>query len=154
MIILTILLLISLFWYIDIQRRRILLLKGVVEESVDKQEKLTKAMAEFTEKQSKFDVYIQTEVDRNRFRYFNLAKTIDLAVDVDPPMRHMGRFRPGRSWAVIAINGKPEYVQFVEMGSHEMIQIKEFLKIFEGTNMTIDAPFGTVDMIKPDNWIP
>jgi len=138
-------------WYIDIQRRRILLLTDVVEQSVDTQAKLAKSMAEFTKKQSRFDINIQSEVDRNRLRYFNLAKTIDLAVDVDPPM---STYRPGRSWAIIVINGKPEYVRFVEMGSRELSHIRDFLKMFEGTNMTIDAPFGTVDMIKPTDWQP
>ncbi len=45
------------------------------------------------------------------------------------------------SWAVISIQGKPEYIRFVNMSNKDMHEIHSFLKQFERTNMTIDSPY-------------
>ncbi len=45
------------------------------------------------------------------------------------------------SWAVISIQGRPEYVKFVNLSNRDMREISSFLRQFEGTNRTIDSPF-------------
>lgn len=44
------------------------------------------------------------------------------------------------SWAVISIQGKPEYVRFISLSHRDMREIHSFLKMFERTNRTIDSP--------------
>lgn len=44
------------------------------------------------------------------------------------------------SWAIISIQGKPEYVKFVNLSNRDMREVHNFLKRFEGTNRTIDSP--------------
>lgn len=61
--------------------------------------------------------------------YFNLS------ADIYPSQR-------GESWAVISIQGKPEYVKFVNLSNSDMREINAFLRRFERTNRTIDTPMG------------
>ena len=44
------------------------------------------------------------------------------------------------SWAIISIQGKPEYVRFVNLSSQDMRSVHDFLKQFERTNRTVDSP--------------
>lgn len=44
------------------------------------------------------------------------------------------------SWAVISIQGKPEYVRFVNLSNQDIRSIYMYLKQFEGTNRTVDSP--------------
>jgi len=61
-----------------------------------------------------------------------IVKQFDISVDHLP--------REDRSWAVVCINGKPEYVKFVDLSGKDARSIHDFLRRFEGTNMTIDSP--------------
>lgn len=45
-----------------------------------------------------------------------------------------------QSWAVISIQGKPEYVKFVNLSNQDMRSVHSFLKQFERTNRVIDSP--------------
>ncbi|MEB5480963.1 hypothetical protein P8825_15460 [Shouchella clausii] len=62
----------------------------------------------------------------------NLLKQFNLSVDVRP--------YENQSWAVISIQGKPEYVKFVSLNNSDMRSIRDYIKHFEHTNKTIDAP--------------
>lgn len=44
------------------------------------------------------------------------------------------------SWAIISIQGKPEYVKFVNLSNQDMRSVHSFLKQFERTNRIIDSP--------------
>lgn len=60
-----------------------------------------------------------------------LENTIEIGVDVSF-IRH-------NSWAVICLNGKPEYVQFFQLPSNEIREIQQFLKPYS-KKAIVDAP--------------
>lgn len=60
------------------------------------------------------------------------SQVINVGVDVH--QRH------GRSWAVVCIQGKADYIAFVDLDPNEIRTIQQFLRNFERNNTTIDAP--------------
>lgn len=52
------------------------------------------------------------------------------------------------SWAVISIQGKHNYIKFIDMGQSEVREIKSFLRQFERRNVTIDASPQTTHFLK------
>lgn len=46
----------------------------------------------------------------------------------------------GRSWAIICIAGKAEYVQFVDLGHSDARTIKDFVRQFDRDNVCVDSP--------------
>lgn len=57
----------------------------------------------------------------------------NVGVDVD----YYGK----NSWAVICIDGHPEYVKFVDLKESEARDIENFLRRFERSNIVVDSPF-------------
>lgn len=57
----------------------------------------------------------------------------NVGVDVD--------YHDKNSWAVICIDGHPEYVKFVDLRESEARDIKNFLRRFEKSNVVVDSPF-------------
>ena len=54
------------------------------------------------------------------------------------------------SWAVICVHGKMDYVKFVDMNHHDIMEIASFLKRFEYSNRVTDSPLNKLiieDMI-------
>lgn len=64
----------------------------------------------------------------------NLMRQFNLSADIYP--------KENISWAVISIQGKNDYVKFVNLSDKDMQSIHEYLKQFDGTNRTIDTPMG------------
>jgi len=62
-----------------------------------------------------------------------ILKQFDMSADIYHSTRE-------RSWAVISIQGKPEYVKFLDLSNSDMREIHRFLKMYERTNRTIDSP--------------
>lgn len=62
-----------------------------------------------------------------------ILSQFNLAADINPKGYD-------HSWAIISIQGKPEYVKFVNLSNRDMREVHSFLKRFEGTNRTIDSP--------------
>lgn len=62
----------------------------------------------------------------------SIMKQFNISADIN----HYGN----HSWAVISIQGKPEYVKFVNLSNQDMRSVHSFLKQFERTNRTIDSP--------------
>lgn len=62
-----------------------------------------------------------------------LLNQFNLSVDHYPHENH--------SWAVISIQGKPEYVKFIDLSRRDALDIHSFIKRYERTNRTIDSPF-------------
>jgi hypothetical protein len=71
------------------------------------------------------DILDQNEYIMNQF---------NISADISP-------YSHEHSWAVISIQGKPEYVRFVHLSNGDMREIHQFLKRYERTNRTIDSPF-------------
>lgn len=67
-------------------------------------------------------------VEENNF----ILKQFNISADINHYEDH--------SWAVISIQGKPEYVKFVNLSSQDVRSVHSFLKQFERTNRTIDSP--------------
>lgn len=72
----------------------------------------------------------------------NINQLYSVGVDVG--------IRDHRNWAVICIEGKPNYVRFVDLGRNEVREVQRFLKQFEGSNRMVDAPYG-MDFIFSDD---
>lgn len=64
-----------------------------------------------------------------------VSQIIDVGLDVHLKEPH--------SWAVICIQGKPEYIKFINLGKDNKTarDIMMWLKQFEGSNITVDSPF-------------
>ncbi|MCY9273458.1 hypothetical protein MOF24_17385 [Bacillus inaquosorum] len=62
----------------------------------------------------------------------SIMKQFNISADINHYENH--------SWAVISIQGKPEYVKFVNLSNQDMRSVHSFLKQFERTNRTIDSP--------------
>ncbi|MGV4321199.1 hypothetical protein [Bacillus mojavensis] len=79
------------------------------------------------------DLYKLNEqvIKRNEF----IISHFNISVDVNHPSYKE------HSWAVISIQGKPEYVRFINLSNQDMHAIHRFLKQFDKTNMTIDSPY-------------
>ena len=71
------------------------------------------------------------EVDEMKLLYQSIT---NVGVDVDYN-KH--------SWAVICIDGKPEYVNFVDLTGAEARDIKSFINRFNKKKVMVDSPFGT-----------
>ncbi|MDC7248618.1 MAG: hypothetical protein PQJ49_01705 [Sphaerochaetaceae bacterium] len=63
----------------------------------------------------------------------NLKSLVNVGVDV-----HL--HNPRENWAVICIQGKPDYVKFVHLGERDIKEIQRFLRNFDSKNVTIDTP--------------
>ena len=77
-----------------------------------------------------------------------LNSHLEIGIDIYPQSK--------TSWAVICLDGKPEYLKFVALDNRNIKDIAMFLKQFEGSKNTIDSPFGHKDMINDyilkSNW--
>lgn len=56
----------------------------------------------------------------------------NVGVDVD--------YHGKNSWAVVCIDGHPEYVKFVDLKESEARDIENFLRRFERSNIVVDSP--------------
>ena len=70
------------------------------------------------------------EVDEMKLLYQSIT---NVGVDVD------NRY----SWAVICIDGRPEYVKFVDLTGAEARDIKSFVNQFDKKKAVVDSPFGS-----------
>ena len=71
------------------------------------------------------------EVDEMKLLYQSIT---NVGVDIDCN-RH--------SWAVICIDGRPEYVKFVDLTGAEARDIKSFVNQFGKKKAVVDSPFGS-----------
>lgn len=65
-------------------------------------------------------------------RIAELQELVDVSVDVRPDR--------DRSWAVVSIHGKPEYLQFVNLSGKDAYEIRRFLEQFSRANKLVDVP--------------
>lgn len=72
-----------------------------------------------------------SEVEEMKLLYQSIT---NVGVDVDSN---------GHSWAVVCIEGKPEYVNFVDLTGAEARYIKSFINRFNKKKVIVDSPFGT-----------
>lgn len=61
---------------------------------------------------------------------------VEVGVDVHPYARDSG------SWAVICIDGKPNYMKFVRFERNDVRSLQEFLRRFEYSRHVVDSPYG------------
>ena len=80
--------------------------------------------------------------DLTREAQLIVNKMLDVGVDV-----HM---KDEFSWAVICLQGRPEYVKFIPLTGYDAKNVLMFLRQFEGSNRVIDSHLGFKDMVK--NW--
>jgi hypothetical protein len=69
-----------------------------------------------------------------------VGRMVDVGVDVHRQNEY--------SWAVICIDGKPDYVKFIPLNRQDARSVMEFLKTFEYSKHTIDSPIAFQGMIK------
>lgn len=108
-----------------------------LSETVDENnDRLSRSYRALQDKYIKMERLNERVVERNNI----IMKEFNISADIYP--------RENRSWAVISINGKPEYVRFVNLSNRDMREVSHFLKQFEATNVTVDSPFQLRDMWK------
>lgn len=64
-----------------------------------------------------------------------LKRRFNLSVDIRDTKRENGR-----SWAVVSIRGKKDFVKFYDLGTHNMDHLMNMLRQFDKSNVAIDAP--------------
>jgi hypothetical protein len=69
-------------------------------------------------------------IEENNF----IMKQFNISADISPNQYD-------ENWAVISVKNKPEYVKFVRLSNQDVRSVRDYLKHFERTNMTIDSPF-------------
>lgn len=84
------------------------------------------------------DLKNQKIIEQNNF----LIKQFNISANINHFENH--------SWAIISIQGKPEYVKFVNLSNQDMRSIHNFLKQFERTNTIIDSPIPFLKYFKKD----
>ena len=94
-------------------------------------EKLTIILAERNEK-------LSFKLKNLTMKWENTQKQLDRFQSVINVGVDWGHF--GTSWAVVCIQGKPEYVNFIHLTKTEAHSIKSFLRPFEKRNITFDSP--------------
>ena len=62
-------------------------------------------------------------------------------------------FHDNHSWAVVCIQGKPEYVKFVSLESKDAKEVMDFLKHYQRSNHIIDSPSAFRNIIKNELFI-
>lgn len=107
-----------------------------VNDLEGKQIELQKSIEELSREISSVKELNQKVISQNDF----ILSQFNISADIYPRENH--------SWAVISIQGKPEYVKFVNLSNRDMRSVHEYLKQFERTNRTIDSPFGYADLVK------
>jgi hypothetical protein len=70
-----------------------------------------------------------------------ISQLMDVGVDV-----HMKN--TNHSWAVVCLQGKPEYVKFVHLDHSSCRELMRYLRQFESSNMTIDSPMNFKEFMK------
>jgi hypothetical protein len=68
--------------------------------------------------------YQKKQIDNIISQLKNTIGNIDVSVDV-----HESPY--SESWAVISIQGKPDYVKFLNLGHSDLMEIKRFLRKFD-----------------------
>jgi hypothetical protein len=91
------------------------------EELRDMKKHITDAEAQVAYQRYKSD-----EIKRNSDKLMNVLGGIDVSVDVQ-------RYAP--SWACISIQGKTDYVKFVNLGERDLREISRFLSRFDRTKV-------------------
>ena len=90
---------------------------------------ITQAKKDYMEAQS---AYIAAQHEFNESREL-INSMMDVGVDV---------CYYEQSWAVVCVQGHPEYVKFMPLSSNDARSLLEFLKRFRKSNVVVDAPMG------------
>ncbi|UGO47971.1 hypothetical protein PQE72_gp157 [Bacillus phage vB_BanS_Skywalker] len=72
--------------------------------------------------------------ERNEF----ILKNFQIAVDHNP--------YENQSWAVVCINGQPQYVNFLTLRHHEAHEIMRYLRHYDKGSMVVDSPHRTMKL--------
>ncbi|UUV46762.1 hypothetical protein [Bacillus phage vB_BanS-Thrax4] len=72
--------------------------------------------------------------ERNEF----ILKNFQIAVDHNP--------YENQSWAVVCINGQPQYVNFLTLRNHEAHEIMRYLRNYDKGSMVVDSPHRTMKL--------
>lgn len=64
-------------------------------------------------------------------------KTMEGLVNVGVDLHYKGR-----SWAVVCIAGKTNFVQFKDLGVTDAREVMRFISQYDKKNVTVDAPYG------------
>jgi len=72
--------------------------------------------------------------ERNEF----ILKNFQIAVDHNP--------YENQSWAVVCINGQPQYVNFLTLRNHEAHEIMRYLRHYDKGSVVVDSPHRTMKL--------
>ncbi|UGO46214.1 hypothetical protein PQE74_gp131 [Bacillus phage vB_BanS_Chewbecca] len=98
----------------------------------------------YTELDNGVDVLVnQNEIIESRNRELSrrnefILKNFQIAVDHNP--------YENQSWAVVCINGQPQYVNFLTLRNHEAHEIMRYLRHYDKGSMVVDSPHRTMKL--------
>jgi|GEM_PF-4021609 len=67
-----------------------------------------------------------------------LEELVSVGADIYPYRNHGSN---DRSWAVVCVGGKLDYVRFIDLGRQEITYLRDFLRQFEYSRRVIDCPY-------------
>ncbi|MCK5613999.1 hypothetical protein KAR91_69695 [Candidatus Pacearchaeota archaeon] len=97
-----------------------------------------KRLKKFLRKWIGIDELIKAEMTRLASmdnKLLEIRNLFNVGVDFHPQQKYSG------SWAVVCIQGKPEYVNFINLNHSNAIDIKHFLRQFCQGRKIVDDPF-------------
>lgn len=113
------------------------MVKEVIKEAGKYKKKVDKNATDIQEERSRLS-HAQSNLNN---RMEKIERLYNMAIDLDDP-----KYSRTGSWAVIVIDGKPEYLRFIRLGRKNMMDIARYLKQFDvGDRPVVDSPYGMPD---------
>lgn len=101
---------------------------------LDNYKKLNKCVDTLIDQNTRLENRNRELSQRNEF----ILKNFQIAVDHNP--------YENQSWAVVCINGQPQYVNFLSLRHAEAREIMHYLKNYDKGQMVVDSPHRTMKL--------
>ena len=97
-------------------------------------------------------IYANAALGKAQDEYSHAYKLVDdchkLINSITDVGTDVGFHSDDHSWAVVCIQGHPEYVKFLPLSRNDARDVIKFLRCFEYSNKIVDSPFAFKDMMK------
>lgn len=121
-------------WLLEILQSDIDALKNEIDES-----NTTLKIAQSNCNDATRQLKISTQQNEEMKRMYN--QIIDVAVDV-------GFHDENHSWAVVCVEGRPEYVKFIPLSGADARTVMNFLRQFQYSRLIVDSPLRFKDELQ------
>lgn len=121
-------------WLLEILQPDIDALKNEIDES-----NTTLKIAQSNCNDATRQLKISTQQNEEMKKMYN--QIIDVAVDV-------GFHDENHSWAVVCVEGRPEYVKFIPLSGADARTVMNFLRQFQYSKLIVDSPLRFKDELQ------